>query len=670
MKTFYITTPIYYSSGKPHVGTAYCSIACDVMARYKKARGYDVKFLTGNDEFGQKNEQAAHLRGLTPQQHLDDMAELFMNMARTVDVDYDIFWRTTDPRHQKAVQKIFKILYDNGDIYKGSYEGWYCTPDETFFTKLQLKDGKCPDCGRDVQKMQEEAYFFRMSKYQDRLLAHIEANPDFIKPESRKNEMVNNFLKPGLEDLCVSRTSFRWGIPVDFDPGHVVYVWVDALTNYANALGFLSEDDSEYKKYWPADIHMVGKEIVRFHTLIWPAILMSLGEPLPKQIFGHGWLTSEGKKMSKSFGNVIDPHLLVNRYGSDAVRYFLMREFAFGQDGDFRNEAMLTRMNADLANDLGNLLSRTVGMIDKYFGGVLPDMPDSFGKGAFDKDLEEMAVAMPGKVENLMDKMMFADALNEIWNVIRRANKYVDDNKPWELFKDEHKRGELANILYHLAETLRIVSIVIGPVMPKTPAAICEQFNTSVYPWDSAKTFGLYPKEIKVRQGPVLFPRLDIPKELKGLADEQQNRPASQAQKDNNAPEAPAPKCQTAKDPAAPEEQLLPQKPTITIDDFAKLDLKVGQVLECEAIEGTKLLKSKVRIGGEVKQIVSGIAKFYKPEQMINKKVVVVVNLKPVKLRGVLSEGMLLAASEGSGKEEVLSLITSDDDIADGAVVS
>ena len=638
-KPYYITTPIYYSNVKPHIGTAYCSIATDIMSRYKKARGYDVKFLTGNDEHGQKNEQSAAARGVTPQQHVDEMAELFIEMAKTVDVDYDIYWRTTNPVHKAAVQKIFKTLYDKGDIYKGAYEGLYCVPCETFFSESQLNDGKCPDCSRDVQEAKEEAYFFRMSKYSDALLAHIEANPEFIMPEFRKVEMVNNFIKPGLADVCVSRTSFKWGIPVDFDPGHVVYVWIDALSNYANALGYMSDDDSEYKKYWPADCHVVGKDIIRFHTLIWPTLMLALGEPLPKQIFGHGFIISEGKKMSKSIGNVIDPILLVNRYGSDAVRYFLMSEFVWGQDGNFRYESMLTRMNADLANDLGNLLSRTVGMIEKYFGGTLPDLSAT---SEFDADLVQMATEMPLKAEVLLDKMNFSEALNEIWNVIRRANKYCDENQPWVLCKDESKQPALANVLYHLAETLRIVSIVIEPVMPKTPAQIRAQFDVEniASSWDDSKTFGLLPKSFNIIKSPVLFPRLDIKKELEALL------------------------------PKEDEIEVAEEVPEITIDEFAKVELKIGEVLECEAIEGTRLLKSQIKVGSRVRQIVSGIANFYEPSQMIGKKVVVVTNLKPVKLRGVLSEGMILCASEGKGKKEVLSLVTIEKDVvSDGAIV-
>ncbi|MCL1998114.1 MAG: methionine--tRNA ligase [Turicibacter sp.] len=639
LETFYITTPIYYSSGRPHVGTAYCSIASDVMARYKKARGFEVKFLTGNDEFGQKNEEAAKERGVSTMQHLDDMAVLFQDMAKAVDVDYDIFWRTTDERHQRAVQTIFRTLHDKGDIYKGHYEGLYCTPCETFYTDGQVNDGNCPDCGRAVHKMQEEAYFFRMSKYQDALLAHIEENPDFIMPVSRKNEMINNFLKPGLDDLCVSRTSFKWGIPVDFDPDHVVYVWVDALSNYANALGFLSKNDEEYRKFWPADIHMVGKEIVRFHTLIWPAILMALGEPLPKQVFGHGWLTSEGRKVSKSFGNAIDPHMLVDRYGSDALRYFLMREFTFGNDGDFRNEALLTRINADLANDLGNLLSRTVGMIEKYFGGelVVKDVPDT----EFETALKELVSAMPGKIEPLMDRMNFSETLNEIWAVIRRANKYTDETQPWVLCKDAEKSDYLALVLYNLAEVLRIISVVIAPFMPKTPAEIRKQLNIEKYDWESTKIFGLTPREIKVQKGAALFPRLDIQKELAELTAIQQSK-IEQA------------------------EAAVPQKPEITIDEFSKMDLKVGEIVACEAMKKTKLLKSQVRIGTEVRQIVSGISAFYTPEQMLGKKVIVVTNLKPIKLRGEISQGMILAAADGT----TLNLLTVDGEIESGATVS
>jgi len=632
MKTYYITTPIFYSNAMPTIGTAYPTIAADVMARYKKARGYDVKFLTGNDEHGQKVEESAKALGISPQEHVDNMAKLFRDMADAVGADYDIYWRTTDPRQHAAVKKIFKKLYDQDDIYKGNYEGLYCVPCESFFTETQLSDGKCPDCGREVKLVKEEAYFLRLSKYQDRLMKHIEDNPDFIVPISRKNEMVNNFIKPGLEDVCVSRTSFTWGIPVDFDPGHVVYVWIDALSNYANALGFMSDDDSEYKKYWPADVHVVGKEITRFHTIIWPIIMMALGEPLPKQIFGHGWFTVDGQKMSKSLGNGVDPHKLVDRYGSDAVRYFILREFVFGQDGDFRYESMLTRLNADLANDLGNLLSRTVGMVEKYFGGTLPP---SSAATEFDKELEETATAMPAKAEAFLDKMQFSDALNEIWNVIRCANKYTDETQPWVLCKDESKQDELANVLYHLAEVLRIVSIVIEPVMPKTPAGIREQLNFAEGDWDSAKTFGVLPREVRVTKGAALFPRLDIPKELEALS------------------------------PPAAE----PEPEYISIDDFAKVELKIGEVLECEVMEGTRLLKSKVKVGTEVRQIVSGIANFYKPEELPGKKVVVVTNLKPAKIRGELSEGMILCASIGSKKNEVLSLVGLDRDVPDGASV-
>ncbi|MCL2050016.1 MAG: methionine--tRNA ligase [Defluviitaleaceae bacterium] len=507
MKTFYVTTPIYYLNGDPHIGHTYTTVAADTMARYKKLRGYDVKFLTGSDEHGQKVERAAAEAGVTPQEFVDGLAATFKEIWQIMDCEYDFYQRTTSPAHVSSIKKIFKKLYDQGDIYKGSYEGLYCTPCETFYTDKQLEDGNCPDCKRPVSKISEECYFFRMSKYQDQLIKHFDENPDFLLPLSRRNEMLNNFIKPGLEDLCVSRTSFKWGIPVDFDPGHVIYVWIDALPNYATALGFCSDDDSDYKKYWPADLHLMAKEIVRFHAIIWPCILFALGEPLPKQVFGHGWLQYEGKKMGKSLGNAICPKALVAKYGVDAIRYFLLREFTFGPDGNFTQAALVNRYNADLANDLGNLLSRTVGMIDKYFGGVLPDLSESTD---FDGDLIQTAKTMLGKVEANMDKLAFSDALNEIWNVIRRTNKYIDETAPWVLAKDESKRAQLATVLYNLVEVLRIVSIVIAPVMPNTPAIIREQLNiTSGTEWENAGDFGLSPRVVKVTKGAAAFPRFE-----------------------------------------------------------------------------------------------------------------------------------------------------------------
>jgi len=641
-KTYYVTTPIYFANDNLHIGHTYTTVAADTISRYKKMRGYDVKFLTGTDEHGQKIERKAKESGLSPQEYVDKVVVGIKDLWKLMNIDYDIFIRTTDEKHQACVQKIFTKLYEKGDIYKSKYEGLYCTPCETFFTERQLVDGKCPDCGRDVEKVEEESYFFRLSKYQDRLIKLLEDNPEFIMPAARRNEMINNFLKPGLEDLCVSRTSFKWGIPVQFDKDHIVYVWMDALTNYISALGYLSGDDGDYQKYWPADVHLMAKEIVRFHTIIWPAMLMALDLPLPKQIYGHGWLVFDGGKMSKSKGNVVDPKVLAGRYGVDAIRYFLLREMSFGQDGNFSNEALLQRINSDLANDLGNLLSRTSGMINKYFDGALPDKQTG---NEFDHQVIELAGNVALKAEELLEKFNFSDTLTEIWNLVRRTNKYVDETAPWILAKNPDKKEELAGALYTLAESLRIISILISPFMPSVPLEIQRQLGINdkeILTWDSAKSFGLLPKAVKVEKGEIIFPRYDIKKELEDLAAQQ-----------------PASKEKEKKEPGLPE---------ITIDEFAKVEMKVGKVIACEKMSGSKkLLKSQVQIGGEVRQIISGIAKYYTPDEMTGKKVIVVTNLKPAKLNGEMSEGMILAASDEKGG---LSLLTVDGEMEDGAGVS
>lgn len=655
-KTFYITTPIYYPSGKLHIGHSYTTVAADAISRYKRLKGYDVMFLTGTDEHGQKIQRKAEAKGVTPKQYVDEIVSGIRELWKLMKITNDRFIRTTDNEHEMAVQKIFKKLYDQGDIYKSEYEGWYCTPCESFWTKTQLVDGKCPDCGREVELTKEESYFFRISKYQDRLIKHIEENPEFIQPVSRQNEMLNNFLRPGLDDLCVSRTTFDWGIPVTFDEKHVVYVWIDALSNYITALGYMSADDSAYRNYWPADVHLVGKEIVRFHTIIWPAMLMALGEPLPKQVFGHGWLLLEGGKMSKSKGNVVDPVILINKYGLDAVRYFLLREVPFGSDGVFSNEALIQRINSDLANDLGNLVSRTLAMIDKYFSGVIPAQRK---KGEFDDELQAMLAGLPLKVEELMDKLQFSSALSEIWRAISRTNKYVDETMPWVLAKTGENKPRLAAVMYNLAESLRIVSILLQPFMPETPEKIWQQLGiagSSAVEWENAGKWGIYPEGVSVNKGDVIFPRIDMKKEIEELESlvpgstetAAATRTAAGQTASTAAVTAHAARTAVSPAPQAGTKPAASAEPSglITIDDFAKLDLRVVKVLEAEKVEGSdKLLKLRVELGSETRQVVSGIAGYYSPESLVGKQVILVANLKPVKLRGIESQGMILAAS-------------------------
>ena len=629
-KPYYITTPIYYPSTNLHIGNTYTTVAADAIARFKRLTGHEVMFLTGTDEHGQKIERIANEKGITPKEHVDEIVAGIKDLWKIMNISYDKFIRTTDDYHVKAVQEIFKKLYDQGDIYKDSYEGLYCTPCESFWTETQLVNGNCPDCGRPVEKAKEEAYFFKMSKYADRLIQYIEEHPDFIQPESRKNEMLNNFLRPGLQDLCVSRTSFTWGIPVSFDEKHVIYVWIDALSNYITALGYGQENQELYKKFWPADVHLIGKDILRFHTIYWPIMLMALGLELPKQVFGHGWLLVDGGKMSKSKGNVVDPVVLVNMFGADAVRYYLLREIPFGSDGLFNNEIFIKKVNTDLANDLGNLLSRTIAMVYKYFDGVI-QAPTC--KEAIDDELINLALSTPGKVEVSIDALKIPEALESIWTLISRANKYIDETTPWILAKDEEKKERLGTVLYNLLETLRFVSVMISPFLTETSVKMNDQLNTKVTTWESLKEFNGTVAGDKVVKGDVIFPRIDVEEKLAEL---EALKPA---------PVKPA------------NEELVknPIKEEITIDDFDKIDLRVVKVLECEPVKkAKKLLKLKVDLGGEERQVISGIAQYYKPEELVGKYVVLVANLKPVKLRGELSQGMILAAAPSDDSELLL----------------
>lgn len=637
-KPYYITTAIAYTSGKPHIGNTYEIVLADSIARYKRAKGFDVRFQTGTDEHGQKIELKAEEKGITPKEFVDDVAGQIKDIWDLMDTSYDRFIRTTDEDHERQVQKIFKKLYDQGDIYKSEYEGLYCTPCESFWTESQLVDGKCPDCGREVKPAKEEAYFFKMSKYADRLIKYINDNPDFIQPVSRKNEMMNNFLLPGLQDLCVSRTSFSWGIPVTFDPKHVTYVWLDALTNYITGLGYNVDgnNDELFKKYWPADLHLIGKDIIRFHTIYWPIFLMALDLPLPKQVFGHPWLLMSNDKMSKSKGNVLYADDLVRIFGVDAVRYFVLHEMPFDNDGNITWELVTERTNADLANTLGNLVNRTISMTNKYFDGVVENkgVTDSF-----DEELKELALKTPGLVDEKMDKLRVADAMTQIFTLFKRCNKYIDETMPWVLAKDEAKKDRLATVMYNLVESITIGASLLKPFMPQTADKIAKMFNTNLREFDNMTEYGQYPSGNKLTDKPeILFARLDLDKVLEE-ADK-----IAQAQMEQAANET----ADTDSDEPVID---IDAKEEITYDDFMKMQFQVGQIIKCEAVpKSKKLLCSQVKIGSQVKQIVSGIKAHYTPEEMVGKKVMVLVNLKPAKLAGVLSEGMLLCAEDENGE--------------------
>lgn len=677
-KPYYITTAIAYTSGKPHIGNTYEIVLADSIARFKRMQGYDVRFQTGTDEHGQKIELKAKEAGVTPKEYVDQVSGQIKSIWDLMNTSYDKFIRTTDADHEKQVQKIFKKLYDQGDIYKGYYEGKYCTPCESFFTESQLVDGKCPDCGRPVVDAKEEAYFFRMSKYSDRLIQYINDHPDFIQPESRKNEMMNNFLLPGLQDLCVSRTSFSWGVPVDFDPKHVVYVWIDALSNYITGLGYDVDgnSDEKFQKYWPADLHLIGKDIIRFHTIYWPIMLMALDLPLPKQVFGHPWLLMDGGKMSKSKGNIIYADDLVDFFGVDAVRYFVLHEMPFENDGSITWELMIEHNNTELANILGNLVKRTISMNNKYFGGLISNPKI---REPLDEELINLALETPRRVEAKMDKLRVADAISEVFVLLRRCNKYIDETEPWKLAKDEASRGRLATVLYNLMESIRISAVCLEPFMPETSEKILNQLQTKQRSFQDLTTFGLLEEGGHTVENPeILFARLDPAKTMEAVNQMYDSRKAEQvssqgkkidpvASKKAAAAKEEQKKASTAKSGEEKEKETSIQKPQITYDDFAKLQLQVGEIVACEEVKNSrKLLCSQVKIGNETKQILSGIKAYYKPEEMVGKKVMVVMNLKPVKMAGLWSEGMLLCAEDAQGN---LSLMTPDKEMPSGAEI-